>query len=102
MDVSGFDWNDANTEKCQKHGVSLTEIEALFAGPVAIVPTKPGTDLNGRSVAIGRTVEGRSLFVVFTLRRRAGVAVLIRPISARYMHEDEVASYEKENPDLPR
>ncbi len=28
--VSGFDWDDGNIEKCQKHGVSLEEIEALF------------------------------------------------------------------------
>jgi uncharacterized DUF497 family protein len=38
-------------------------------------------------------------FVVFTLRRR-GDAVLIRPISARYMHKKEIKAYEKENPDL--
>jgi len=33
------------------------------------------------------------------LRRRGG-HILIRPISARYMHGKEVKSYEKENPNL--
>ena len=101
MEFAGFEWDDANTEKCQKHGVSIAGIEGLFAGTVAIVPTEPGSDLAGRSVAIGRTRTGRTLFVVFTLRPR-GNAVLIRPISARFMHDKEVQSYEKENPDLSK
>jgi uncharacterized DUF497 family protein len=49
--------------------------------------------------AIGKTAERRAIFVVFTLRRR-GDDILIRPISARYMHDKEVKSYEKENPNL--
>jgi uncharacterized protein len=49
--------------------------------------------------AIGKTAEGRAIFVVFTLRRR-GDDILIRPISARHMHDKEVKSYEKENPNL--
>jgi hypothetical protein len=99
MEFSGFDWDAGNLEKCQKHGVSIAEIEDLFATAVAIVPTKPGSDLDGRSLAIGRTQKGRWLFVVFTIRRRGG-AVLIRPISARFMHDEEVESYEKANPNL--
>jgi uncharacterized DUF497 family protein len=47
----------------------------------------------------GKTTAGRAIFVVFTLRRR-GDHILIRPISARYMHGNEVKSYEKENPNL--
>jgi hypothetical protein len=32
--VSGFDWDEGNRAKCQKHGVSIPEIEELFAqGP---------------------------------------------------------------------
>jgi hypothetical protein len=31
LQVSGFDWDDGNRAKCQKHGVSIAEIEALFA-----------------------------------------------------------------------
>ena len=39
------------------------------------------------------------MFTVFTLRHK-GNAMLIRPISARYMHKKEIAAYEKENPNL--
>jgi hypothetical protein len=49
--------------------------------------------------AIGKTSEGRFAFIVFTLRGVGG-QVLIRPISARYMHEAEVSSYEKAYSDL--
>jgi hypothetical protein len=28
--VLGFDWDDENREKCQKHGVSVAQIESLF------------------------------------------------------------------------
>jgi uncharacterized DUF497 family protein len=38
MEFAGFDWDDANREKCQKHGVSIAEIEALFAHTVHIAP----------------------------------------------------------------
>ena len=31
---------------------------------------------------------------------RRGDDILIRPISARYMHKKEVRNYEEENPDL--
>jgi uncharacterized protein len=37
--------------------------------------------------------------MVFTFRKK-GDDVLIRPISARYMHKKEVDAYEKENPNL--
>jgi hypothetical protein len=28
--VAGFDWDDGNRQKCQKHGVSIAEVEALL------------------------------------------------------------------------
>jgi uncharacterized DUF497 family protein len=34
--VAGFDWDAKNLEKCRKHGVSITEIEQLFARPHTI------------------------------------------------------------------
>ena len=52
-----------------------------------------------KASAIGRTDKGRGVFIVFTLRRKRE-ELLIRPISARYMHKKETDAYEKENPDL--
>jgi uncharacterized DUF497 family protein len=36
--VSGFDWDYGNRAKRQKHGVSIAEIEAMFARPIAVLP----------------------------------------------------------------
>ena len=79
--VSGFDWDTGNRAKCRKHGVSIDQIEGLFARPVMILPD-PGHSSD----------EQR-------LRARGGEK-FIRPISARYMHQSEIDSYEEDNPDL--
>jgi uncharacterized DUF497 family protein len=47
-------------------------------------------------VAVGRNDRGRPLFVVFTLRTKDGKG-LIRPLSARYMHEEEIEGNEAES-----
>ncbi|WGF88483.1 BrnT family toxin [Marinivivus vitaminiproducens] len=97
--VRGFDWDDGNRTKCQKHGVAVAEIEEMLAGVVLIVPDEAHSQSEARHRAIGRTASGRAVFIVFTIRERGG-ASLIRPISARYMHRHEIESYEKENPHL--
>ena len=91
--IGGFDWDAGNRDKCRKHGVSLTEIETLFRGPLAIHPIGL-RGKEGRFIGVGRTDEGRNVLIVFTLRRR-GEKTLIRPISARYMHRREIIHYEK-------
>jgi uncharacterized DUF497 family protein len=94
MDFSGFDWDHGNRAKCRKHGVSTETIEALFRGGVTILPDDAHSQIERRFKAIGRTDEGRMIFAVFTIRRH-GSALLIRPISARYMHKKEIEHYEK-------
>ena len=95
--VSGFDWDDGNREKCQKHGVRLVEIEALFRTPDLFVSDdREHSQHEPRFLALGRSQAGRYVIVAFTLREKGGEAC-IRPISARYMHEKEVKKYEKEN-----
>ena len=95
----GFDWDAGNTEKCRKHGVPLAEVEALLRGEPRIAPDHKHSLAEERFVAVGRDSRGRPMFVAFTLRMREGRR-LIRPISARYMHEKEIAGYEKESPPL--
>lgn len=92
--VVGFDWDSGNRSKCQKHGVPLATIEGLFHGPIAMVPDPAHSDAEEQFKAIGRTIDGRGVLVVFTLRRQAGDTV-IRPVSARFMHRKEVEHYEK-------
>jgi len=99
MDFAGFDWDEANREKCQKHGVSRAAVESLFTGAgVAVLPDAAHSRQEQRFRAIGRTRTSRAIFVVFTLRH-INNEVLIRPISARYMHAKEVQAYEKGNSD---
>ena len=99
VDVVGFDWDAGNRAKCQKHGVSVAEVEGLFSRPLLILPDASHSQREERLWAIGKTASGRSVFLVFAIRVRAGKRV-IRPISARYMHRKEVRHYEKENPDV--
>ena len=99
MEFAGFDWDVGNRKKCQKHGLSVTEIESLFDRPVVILPDKENAQGEQRFRAIGTTSTKRNVFVVFTERDR-GNGVLIRPISARYMHKKEVESYEKNYSDV--
>ena len=98
-EFSGFDWDAGNRSKCRKHGLSTAQIERLFEAPIAVLPDAGHSQREPRFRAIGRDANGRAVFVVFTLRQRAG-ALFIRPISARYMHRKEIATYEKENPEL--
>ena len=91
--------DDGNLEHCQKHGVFRSEIEGVFASPVIILPDTGHSHAERRFRAVGRTTHGRAVFVVFTIRERGGHRY-IRPVSARYMHREEIESYEEENPDL--
>lgn len=92
---SGLDWDDGNRTKCQKHGVSIEEIEQLFRTAPFIGRDETHSELEDRFIAVGRTGAGRSLLVIYTLRSRDGVE-LVRPVSARYMHRKEVQWYEEE------
>lgn len=98
MKLIGFDWDDGNTEKCRKHGVSTGEIETLFrSGSATVRPDPAHSQTETRYLGIGRTEAGRYLFVAFTFRIRPDGPYL-RPISARYMHRKEVERYEEANP----
>jgi uncharacterized DUF497 family protein len=99
LHANGFDWDKGNRAKCEKHGLSVSAIENLFTRPLAILPDATHSQGERRLRAIGRTEKRRGVFIVFTFRRK-GDEVLIRPISARYMHKKEIEVYEKENPDL--
>jgi hypothetical protein len=95
LGTDGFDWDIGNFAKCQKHGVSISEIEALFFSDPDVYADPAHSLEEQRLRAVGRTGEGRYVFVAFTIRRESGLW-LIRPISARYMHEREVQAYERQ------
>lgn len=94
MKFDGFDWDEGNIQKVQKHGVTPTVIENLFQGKVWIGQDITHSQMEDRFMAIGKS--GSSfILVIFTMRKRRELS-LIRPISARPMHEKEVGKYEKE------
>jgi uncharacterized DUF497 family protein len=94
---SGFAWDKANLSKCQKHGVSIDEVEHVLAhAATLIVPDLKNSRAEPRFLAIGRTEAGRYAFVVFTPRGTLASGILLRPISARYMHKKEIKKYEQE------
>ncbi len=85
-------WDEGNRAKCQKHGVSIAEIEALFRqSDVWVAPDVRHSQQEKRHLAVGKLLNGRYVFVAFTLR-----AGFIRPITARFMHHKEIKQYEKE------
>ncbi len=93
LGFAGFNWDEGNARKNEKHGVSQGEIEQVFRNiPILLAPDPAHSLAEDRFAAWGVTDEGRHLAVVFTFRD--GQA-LIRPISARPMNRKERKLYEK-------
>jgi predicted DNA binding CopG/RHH family protein/uncharacterized DUF497 family protein len=65
----GFDWDAGNREKCQNHGLTITEIEhVLIHAETLIRPDEKTRTSEERLLAIGRTSEQRYSFIAFTVR----------------------------------
>jgi uncharacterized DUF497 family protein len=93
--IIGFSWDEGNYTKCQKHGVSLEEIEALFQTKPLLFADIKHSFQEERFFAIGKSCKGRHVFAVFTLIKTQ-TGNRIRPLSVRYMHQKEIVRYEKE------
>lgn len=89
-----FEWDAGNLEKCRSHGVSIEEIEIVFANDPFTTPDAAHSQDEDRSIAVGRGAAGRLIFVVFTVRT-SDDREIVRPISARYMHRKEIDRYVK-------
>jgi uncharacterized DUF497 family protein len=91
--ITGFDWDDGNARKNDKHGVSQSEAEEVFfSQPLLLLDDTRHLEQEQRHHALGKTLEGRKLHVTFTLRSSGS---LIRVISARDMHRKERSFYEQ-------
>jgi uncharacterized DUF497 family protein len=91
MKTAGFDWDDGNWPKCGKHGVSRAEIEEVLLNTPAVMPDPHPEEPRMR--AIGKTIAGRYVFLVFMVRQ-FNDKLFLRPISARFMHQKEIDHYE--------
>jgi uncharacterized protein len=93
MPYVGFDWDEGNARKNEKHGVTQAEVEQIFLNtPLLLADDLKHSLGEPRFRALGRTDLDRWLHVTFTERENG---TLIRPISARAMSRKERAIYEQ-------
>jgi uncharacterized DUF497 family protein len=91
--IIGFDWDDGNARKNEKHGVSQSEAEEVFFNqPLLLLEDIRHGGQELRYHALGKTHQGRRLHITFTLREDG---TLIRVISARDMHRKERSIHEQ-------
>jgi uncharacterized DUF497 family protein len=91
--VADFDWDEGNARKNDKHGVSTAEAEQIFFNePLLLIADTKHSNDESRFHALGKTDEGRTLHITFTLRKSGE---RIRVISARNMHKKERTIYEQ-------
>ncbi len=96
----GFDWDSANRRKCCKHGLRLDMVEQFFRQEsLFIMPDIKHSQSEKRYIAYGPSPRGRPMLVAFTFRIRED-EILIRPISARYMHKKEAREYEEKSSEI--
>jgi uncharacterized DUF497 family protein len=94
-DIDGFDWDAGNSQKnWLKHRVSHVECEEIFFNePLLVAADAAHSQGEARHFALGRTNDGRLLFVGFTYRGKK-----IRVITARNMSRRERTIYAKADP----
>lgn len=87
-----FEWDKGNLDKSYfKHGVTPKETEEVFVdGESLRIPDAKHSQNEERFNLIGKTLEGKNIFIAFVFRGRK-----VRVISARRMHREEVEKYEK-------
>lgn len=87
-----FEWDTGNLDKnYRKHGITPKEAEEVFVSTdFFVIPDVKHSQSEERFIGLGKTSEGKKLFVVFAHRQNK-----IRVISARGMHRKEVDRYEK-------
>ena len=94
--VSGFDWDEKNRAKCQKHGLSIAQIEALFAHSPRIAPDPKHSADEDRLIAVGRTNTGRPVFVAFTIQVKNSRR-FIRPVNGSIHARKGDCPYDEES-----
>ncbi|MGD0959765.1 MAG: BrnT family toxin [Methylomonas sp.] len=91
--ITGFDWDEGNSHKNAKHGVTISETEQVFFNaPLLLLSDVKHCQREARFHALGGTDDARLLHITFTLRDQVKK---IRVISARDMLRKERAIYEQ-------
>jgi uncharacterized DUF497 family protein len=69
--ITDFDWDEGNTRKNDKHGVSMAEAEQVFfKQPLLLIADTIHSQGEPRLHALGKTNEARTLHITFTLQCR--------------------------------
>lgn len=91
-ECDGFDWDDGNAPKVRaRHRVEPGECEQVFfGGPLLVSADVKHSEVEPRWRALGITLGGRALYLVFTLRESR-----IRVVAARNMNRKERRDYEQ-------
>jgi uncharacterized DUF497 family protein len=90
-----FEWDAANSEKLAKHGLTVSQVEALFAqtavsaGRIEALEGAAWATGEARYLVLLRSAEGKAFSLVCTRRGDA-----LRPISCRRSRDDEQRFYE--------
>lgn len=93
MNDGEFQWDDAKAaQNFAKHGVSFETAKAVFKDPFAVEFNDDRDDYGEERFIIVGLVEGRLLFVAYTMRDEA-----IRIISARAAEPFEKREYHEQN-----
>jgi uncharacterized DUF497 family protein len=96
MDLSaviGFEWDDGNARRNERHGASMAEAEQVFFNsPLLLLPDPKHSESEPRLHALCKTTAGRRLHITLTLRVDG---TMIRVISARDMYRKERMIYEQ-------
>ena len=80
-----FEWDDANESHIAEHGVTPEEAEEVFFDPSRATIDVYSTATERRRGLVGRTEDGRLLFVVYT--RRAGAIRIVTALDATASQE---------------
>lgn len=93
-DIIEFEWDRWNLSKNYfKHGVTAKETEEVFVNEESLrIPDAKHSQDEERFNIVGKTLEGKNLFIAFVFRGKK-----VRVISARRMHRKEVGKYDKIN-----
>ncbi len=88
MNIKDFEWDEGNVIHIELgHGVKPEEAEEVFANKLLYRKTK-----KGHYVAMGPTLEGRYLTIVFALKKNA----LARVIAGWDMDRAEIRYWQKQ------
>jgi uncharacterized DUF497 family protein len=85
--IEGFDWDSANIGHIVRHLVTPFEVEEVTVGKYVVITAKT-VEREKRWKLFGKTISGRYLVVVFTIRRK-----LFRTVTAYQMNTAERSQY---------